>query len=151
VLFIKKPGSLTQQISQAIAKTNNLWQNKPLYIPVYPLFRSYPVKKIVLKSVGSIAISALLLVGGFAQASEELATKNACMSCHKVDIKVVGPALKDIANKYKGDEAAAATLAAKVKTGGSGVWGPIPMPPNAHVSDADVKTLIDWILSLADK
>jgi cytochrome c len=59
----------------------------------------------------------------------------------------VGPAYKDVAKKYAGDKGAEAKLIAKVKAGGSGVWGPIPMPPNAQVSDADVKTLVKWILS----
>ncbi len=97
-----------------------------------------------------VAASALLFVGSAAQANQELATKNACMSCHQLAVKVVGPAYKDVANKYKGDPEAAAKLAEKVKAGGSGVWGPIPMPPNANVSDEDVKALVDWILSLAD-
>jgi cytochrome c len=59
----------------------------------------------------------------------------------------VGPAYKDVAKKYAGDKGAEAKLIAKVKAGGSGVWGPVPMPPNAQVSDADVKTLVKWILS----
>lgn len=80
-------------------------------------------------------------------ADEALATKNGCMACHKVDVKVVGPALKDVAAKYKDDAAAAGTLAAKVKAGGKGVWGEIPMPPNPAVSDEDLGTIISWMLS----
>jgi cytochrome c len=60
---------------------------------------------------------------------------------------MVGPAYKDVAAKYKGDAAAAAKLAEKVKKGGSGVWGPVPMPPNAAVPDGDVKALVDWVLA----
>lgn len=108
------------------------------------------MKSVITKSVLGMAASALLFVGASAQANEELATKNACMSCHQIAIKVVGPAYKDVANKYKGDAEAAAKLEAKVKAGGSGVWGPIPMPPNANVSDEDIKTLVAWVLSLAD-
>jgi len=108
------------------------------------------MKSVIAKSVLGVAASALLFIGASAQANEELATKNACMSCHQVAVKVVGPAYKDVANKYKGDPEAVAKLSAKIKAGGSGVWGPIPMPPNANVSDADIKTLVDWVLSLAD-
>lgn len=77
-----------------------------------------------------------------------LAQKHACMTCHAVDKKLVGPAFKDVAAKYKGDKTAEAKLIEKVKKGGSGVWGAIPMPPNAQVSDADVKTMVTWVLSL---
>ena len=83
-----------------------------------------------------------------AQASEELAKKNQCLACHTLDKKSVGPAYKEIAKKYKGQADAAAKLADKVKKGGQGVWGPVPMPPNAAVSDSDIKTLVDWILKL---
>ncbi|BBF87605.1 cytochrome c551 [Aquitalea magnusonii] len=94
-------------------------------------------------------LAALLLgtVAAPAMANLQLAQKNNCLSCHAVDHKVVGPAYKDVAKKYAGDKGAEAKLIAKVKAGGSGVWGPIPMPPNAQVSDADVKTLVKWILS----
>ncbi len=69
------------------------------------------------------------------------------MACHQIDTKVVGPAYKDVAAKYKGDAAALDTLVKKVKAGGVGVWGQIPMPPNAAVSDEDIKTLVEWVLS----
>jgi len=83
-----------------------------------------------------------------AQASETLLKKYNCTACHAVDKKLVGPAYKDVAKKYKGQKDAAAKLAAKVKKGGSGVWGPIPMPPNAAVPDADLKKMADYILAL---
>lgn len=82
------------------------------------------------------------------KAAEALMNKDGCAACHAIDKKVVGPAYQDVAAKYKGDASAAAKLADKVKKGGSGVWGPIPMPPNAQVSDADIKNLVDWILTL---
>ena len=82
------------------------------------------------------------------KAAEALAQKSGCIACHNVDKKVIGPAYKDVAAKYKADKDAAAKLADKVKKGGSGVWGQIPMPPNAQVSDADIKTLVAWVLSL---
>lgn len=91
---------------------------------------------------------ALLSMSGLASADQALAQKNACMTCHGVDKKVVGPAFKDIAKKYAGDKTAEAKLMAKVKTGGKGVWGAIPMPPNPQVSDADNKKIVEWILSL---
>jgi cytochrome c len=83
-----------------------------------------------------------------ALANEELAKKNACTACHAIDKKMVGPAYKDVAAKYKGDKGAEAKLFEKVKKGGVGVWGQVPMPPNASVKDEDVKTLVKWILSI---
>ncbi len=83
-----------------------------------------------------------------AAAQEDLAKKYNCLACHAVDKKVVGPAYKDVANKYRGDKTAEAKLIEKVKKCGVGVWGQIPMPPNTAVPDADVKKLVDWVLSL---
>ena len=77
-----------------------------------------------------------------------LMQKDGCAACHAVDKKIVGPAYQDVAAKYKGDKDAAAKLVQKVKTGGSGVWGSVPMPPNAQVSDADIKALVSWIVTL---
>ena len=95
-------------------------------------------------------LAAGLFAAGAAQAQDgaALLTKNGCTACHAVDKKVVGPAYNDVAAKYKGDAGAAAKLAAKVKAGGSGVWGQVPMPPNPAVSDADMKTMIAYILAL---
>jgi cytochrome c len=78
-------------------------------------------------------------------AAKALATKSACMACHAVDKKLVGPAYKDVAAKYKG--MAADKLAASIKAGGSGKWGPVPMPAQAALSDADAKVLAAWILA----
>src|SRR5271155_10411 len=74
--------------------------------------------------------------------------KYGCSACHAVDKKVLGPAYVDVAAKYRGDAGALARLTQKVKSGGTGVWGQIPMPPNAQVPDADTKALVSWILSL---
>ena len=79
-------------------------------------------------------------------AATQLLTKYGCQACHAVDKKVVGPSYKEVAAKYAGDAGAAAKLAQKIKSGGSGVWGQIPMPPN-NVPDADLKTLTEWILA----
>ena len=83
-----------------------------------------------------------------ALANEQLATKNACTACHAVDKKLVGPAYKDVAAKYRAEKGAEAKLVEKVKKGSVGVWGQVPMPPNAAVSDADAATLVKWILSI---
>jgi cytochrome c len=88
-----------------------------------------------------------VVFAGTANASLELATKSQCMACHAVDKKVVGPSYKEVAAKYKGDKTAEAKLFEKVKKGGSGVWGPVPMPPNTAVKDEDIKTLVKWVLS----
>ncbi len=81
-------------------------------------------------------------------ANEALAKKYNCLACHAIDKKLVGPAYKDVAAKYRNDPKAEARLVDKVKKGGQGVWGQVPMPPNSQVPDADVKTLVKWILSL---
>lgn len=98
-------------------------------------------------SIGAM-LAAGMIVAAPAQADEALAKKSNCLACHQVDKKSVGPAYKDIAKKYKGQNVAA-QLEAKVKKGGQGVWGPVPMPPNAAVPDADIKKLVDWILKLS--
>ncbi len=90
-----------------------------------------------------------LLMTGQAMADQALAQKSGCLACHGVDKKVLGPAFKDVAAKYKGNKGAEAKLVAKVKKGGSGVWGPIPMPANSpQVKDGDIKSIVKWILSL---
>ena len=94
----------------------------------------------------SAALTGLLLVTP-ALADEALAKKHNCTACHAIDKKVVGPAYKDVAAKYRGQNVAA-KHEEKVKKGGSGVWGPIPMPPNTAVPDEDVKKLVDWVLKL---
>ncbi len=84
------------------------------------------------------------------QASEEIIKKARCVACHTVDQKRVGPAYKEVAAKYKGQADAVAVLSAKVRNGGTGTWGQIPMPPNGadKISDADLKAAIEWILKL---
>ncbi len=98
--------------------------------------------------IAASAASALMIAGqaSAADAAEALAQKSGCLACHSVDKKVVGPSYKDVAAKYKGDKSAEAKLVAKVKAGGSGVWGAIPMPANAQISDDDIKTLVKWVL-----
>ncbi len=95
-----------------------------------------------------LALAAGWTVAPAALADEALAKKHNCTACHAVDKKLVGPAYKDVAKKYKGQADAAAKLAEKVKKGGSGVWGAVPMPPNAAVPDGDIKTLVAWVLKM---
>ena len=88
------------------------------------------------------------LAAGPAFADADLAQKKNCMACHAVDKKLVGPAYKDVAAKYAGQKDAVDKLAVKVLKGGSGVWGPVPMPANPQVTEAEAKQLVQWILTL---
>ena len=94
-----------------------------------------------------VVIAAAVLLPMPAKADEALAKKHNCLACHTVDKKMVGPSYKDVAAKYRSDKEAAKKLALKVKNGSQGVWGTIPMPPNSAVPDADINTLVKWILS----
>jgi cytochrome c len=83
---------------------------------------------------------------GVALANIDLAKKNACMSCHAVDKKLVGPAFKDVAQKYSKRTDAANQLAQSIKKGGAGKWGPVPMPPPTSLSEQDALIIAKWIL-----
>lgn len=98
-------------------------------------------------ALAALAAAALLLATG-AQAQEKQAQAAGCMTCHGVDKKIVGPSFKDIAAKYRSDKGAEAKLITKVKQGGKGAWGEIPMPPNAHVKDEDIKQIVHWIVTM---
>jgi len=98
-------------------------------------------------ATGLFVSAGLLASAGNALASEALAKKHNCLACHAVDKKLVGPSYKDVAAKYKGNAKAEAMLIEKVKKGGVGTWGQVPMPPNANVKDADVATLVKWVLA----
>jgi cytochrome c len=101
---------------------------------------------IVAATIGSLMLAGTAAAAGSAEA---LAQKSGCLACHSVQQKVLGPAYKDVAAKYKGDKTAEARLIEKVKKGGSGVWGPIPMPANSpQVKDEDIKTIVEWVLKL---
>lgn len=101
---------------------------------------------LTIAAAGSLMVAAQ---ANAADAAEALAQKSGCLACHSIDKKVLGPSYKDVAAKYKGDKTAEAKLIAKVKAGGSGVWGPIPMPANSpQVKDADIKTIVQWILKM---
>ena len=95
-----------------------------------------------------IATLVAVCLSNVAWADEKLAGAKNCLGCHAVGTQVVGPAFKEVAKKYAGDKEAAATLAAKIRAGGGGVWGAIPMPANPQVNDAEAKKLAAWVLSL---
>ena len=102
-----------------------------------------------MKTAAVLLAAGLLATGAVrADAGEDLLKKSGCTACHSIDKKVVGPSYKEVAAKYRSDKDAATKLAEKVKKGGSGAWGPVPMPPNPTVSDADIKTLIAYVLAL---
>jgi len=101
-----------------------------------------------MKLISSLITAGLMVsVSAPVFASKEIASKNSCMGCHAMDKKVVGPSYKDIAAKYKGQPDAVDKLVTKVRVGGGGVWGAVPMPGNSRISDADSKTVIVWILN----
>jgi len=97
------------------------------------------------------AAAAIITAGAHAadtKNAEALAKASGCFACHTLDKKLIGPGYKEIADKYRKDKNAEASLIKKVKEGGKGAWGDIPMMPNAHVKDEDIKTLVQWILSI---
>jgi cytochrome c len=98
-----------------------------------------------LLTLATLATSALSIP---AWADLALATSKNCMACHATDKKLVGPAYKDVAAKYAGDKTAADKLATKIQKGGAGVWGPVPMPANTQVNDAEAKKLAAWVLTI---
>ena len=93
-------------------------------------------------------LAVALLASAPALADQALATAKNCMACHAVDKKLVGPSYKDVAAKYKDDKTAVDKLAAKIAKGGSGVWGPVPMPANPQVSEAEAKKLAAWVMTI---
>ena len=103
------------------------------------------MKRLLVPIVGA----ALFAAGtASAQGADELLKKHGCTACHAIDKKLVGPAYVEVAAKYKGDAKAQALLIEKVKKGGVDTWGKIPMPPNTHVPDADIKTMVTHVLGL---
>ncbi|MBA4743605.1 MAG: c-type cytochrome [Azoarcus sp.] len=98
-----------------------------------------------MKAILTAIAAASLLCAAPAFADEALAKSKNCMACHATDKKLVGPSYKDVAAKYAGQGDAVAYLVGKIKGGSSGVWGPVPMPPNA-VSDDEANKLAEWVL-----
>ena len=104
------------------------------------------------RTFSALASTLLIAVAGLgaatpAMADMALATAKNCMACHAVEKKLVGPSYKDVAAKYAGQNDAVEKLSAKVIKGGSGVWGPIPMPANAQVTPDEAKKLVTWIMT----
>jgi cytochrome c len=96
----------------------------------------------------SAALAALgMATGAHAQDPAKLAQEKACLSCHQLDRKLIGPSYKEVATKYRNDKGALARLAKKVREGGQGAWGAIPMPPNPSVTDKEAEILVKWVLS----
>jgi cytochrome c len=108
------------------------------------------MQKILIVITGAALALGAALPSAAADAAkaEALAKQYNCLQCHTADKKILGPAYKEVAAKYKGNKDAQALLAKNVKAGSKGTWGPIPMPPNDKLSDADVATLVEWILSM---
>jgi cytochrome c len=100
-----------------------------------------------MKHVFALAALGLAVASGPVFAQAELAKQKNCMACHAIDKKLVGPAYKDVAAKYKGNKDAAAMLAKKIREGGVGVWGQIPMPANPQVNEQEAQSLAKWVLS----
>jgi cytochrome c len=100
-----------------------------------------------MKHVIVLASLSLAVAAGPAFAQAELAKQKNCMACHQIDKKLVGPSYKEVAAKYKGDKDAAAKLAKKIREGGVGVWGQIPMPANPQVNEQEAQSLAKWVLS----
>jgi cytochrome c len=104
-------------------------------------------------SLSKIALSVAALAAGGgafavdAAAAKALASKSACLACHAADKKLVGPAYQDVATKHKGQADAVAKVAARIKSGGTGMYGPVPMPPQANLKDDELKLLAEWVLA----
>lgn len=102
-----------------------------------------------MRSIALAAAALALTAASPLQASEALAKKYVCAACHAVKgPKTVGPTYADVAKKYAGQKDAEAKLVEKVKKGGTGVWGQVPMPPNPTVPEADLRALVQWVLSI---
>ena len=94
------------------------------------------------------ALAAAVVTAAPALADQALATSKNCMACHAMDKKLVGPSYKEVSAKYAGQKDAVDKLAAKIQKGGSGVWGPVPMPANTQVNEADAKKLAAWVMTI---
>lgn len=94
-----------------------------------------------------LTLAALAAIAGPALADMKLAQDKNCLACHALDKKVLGPSFQEVATKYAGQKDAVDKLAVKVQKGSSGVWGPVPMPANTQVNDAEAKKLVTWILA----
>ena len=106
---------------------------------------SMTFKYLVLAAAAAVSCASAFAVD--AAAAKALATKSACLACHAADKKLVGPAYKDVAAKHKGQADALAKVTARIKSGGSGMYGPVPMPPQPNLKDDELKLLAEWVLA----
>jgi cytochrome c len=148
------PGYLAgrdQQVLQSIREGLKRLPEPAIVMPQFKYILGESEMRSVLVYVKSLAGPSLQKGAAAAQPAavdgEALAKKYNCLACHQVGSKVVGPAYRDVAAKYKGQSGAASQLAQKIRKGSAGVWGDIPMPPKAEVPDAEMQKLVDWILS----
>ena len=100
-----------------------------------------------MKPIAAVLLAAGLIAALPAEANLDLAKKSNCITCHQTDKKLLGPSFQDIAKKYAGDKNAVKPLVTKIRTGGKGVWGQVPMPPSTNVKDADIETLVKLVLA----
>jgi cytochrome c len=119
-------------------------------------YRTFPMKLAltIVALAASCVVSIAHAAGGPSvdpAAAAQIATKNACFGCHQVNRAVVGPSFQQIASKYRTDPGAEPKLMQKIKQGGSGVWGMLPMPSHPNMNDADIRTVTQWILAGAPK
>ena len=103
------------------------------------------MKKLLISTATIMALG--LAAGAQAQDAAKLAQDKSCLACHQIDKKLVGPSYKEISKKYAANKGAEALLIKKVREGGTGAWGQIPMPPNAGVNEKEAQILVKWILS----
>ena len=102
-----------------------------------------------IQHVAAVLLTAIGLASPVrSEASMEMARSKNCIACHSVDKQVLGPAYKEVAAKYAGDKEALARLTKKIREGGVGVWGQVPMPANPQVTEAEAQTLAKWVLGL---
>jgi cytochrome c5 len=134
----QEPAAATAAAATSAQPTSSANSAPSAVAAIAPQTAAVPAAATAQKSAGPLDL----------KSAEALMQKDGCAACHAVDKKIVGPAYNDVAAKYKGDSAALAKLVQKVKSGGAGVWGQVPMPPNAQVPDEDIKALVSWILSL---
>lgn len=123
-------------------------QQRPWCAATQALYHTYIPITMMKNTLNVFCAIAALAFAFPSHADQALATSKACMACHSVEKKVVGPAFKDVAQKYASDKNAATTIITKITKGSTGSWGAVPMPANTQVNEADAKKLAAWILSL---
>ena len=148
------PGYLTgrdDQLLQSVREGLARLPEPAILMPQFKYILSDDEIRSVLVYLKSLAVTPMKAAGlpvASADSGEQLAKKYNCLVCHQAGSKVVGPAYRDVASKYRGQPGAAATVAEKIRKGGTGSWGDVPMPPKAEVTSPDMKKIVEWILSI---